>query len=198
MPSAVIADNGAELDKHVGFIVRQADKSIREGGARQLAVKIVSGSFDYARDPRTGREVKVVRCWGRSFIAPAGPVCPSRDDTCEVDRIWDFVVLNMRYVYDPTEYDTFATLKESLISGGGDCDDMAIAFAALLGSLGFHVAARVISTPEAPNDWVHIYPMVGLPKDNPRQWMPLDTTVEGATPGWEYDAIARYKDYRLI
>ncbi len=198
MSRVVIADNKGELDVHVGYIRDQVERSIEEGGGRNLAVKIVSGSYDWVYDPRTQDSVQVVQQWGRSFLAPPGGACAPRDEQCEIERIWDFMVLNVRYVFDPPAVDTFATLKETLFAGGGDCDDATIAFATLLGSIGFHVIGRVISEKGAPNQWVHIYPMVGLPKEDPREWMPLDATVEGATPGWEYPNIARRKDYLLV
>ncbi len=187
-----------DLDQHVGYIKRQVDRSIRDGEARNLAVALVSDSYDYAADRRTGKEVAVVRAYGKTFYAPRGAPCAPRDELCEVNKIWDFLVLNCRYVYDPAEIDTFATLRETLLAGGGDCDDATIAFATLLGSIGFRVIARVISTEDAPDVWVHIYPKVGLTKDNPVEWMTLDITVDGATPGWEYEGIAKYRDIQLV
>lgn len=186
-----------DLDQHVGFIQRQVNKSIRDGESRQLAVKIVSGTYDRAYD-RKGKEQAVVRAFGRQFLAPPGDICPPRNEECEIERIWDFMVLNFRYVYDPAAVDTFATLKESLLAGGGDCDDATIAFATLLGSVGFPVLGRVISTKDDPKTWVHIYPMVGLPKDNPKHYVPLDITVEGVPPGWEFPNIANHRDYQLV
>ncbi len=184
------------LDEHVGLIARQVNRSLHDGETRRLAVKIVSGTFDNTRD-RNGNVVSTVSAYGRNFLAPPGPVCKSRDEECEIEKIWDFVVLNIRYVYDPADIDTFPTLKETLLMGGEDCDGLAVAFAALLKTIGFTVSGRVISVKEQPDQPVHIYPMVGLPKDNPRRWMPLDATVEGATPGWQYPGIAQVKDYLL-
>ena len=185
------------LDEHVGYIQGQLCKSIRDGETRQLAVRLVSGSFDDEYDRRTGQEVRVVRGFGKNFLAPPGPTCVPKDAACEIEKIWDFVVLNFRYVYDPADIDTFATVRESLDAGGGDCDDGLILFAGLLMSIGFPVVARVISTTDAPDTWVHIYPLVGNKKDDPTKWIPLDMTVEGATPGWEYQHIARTRDYLL-
>lgn len=185
------------LDEHVTHIQAQLCKSIRDGETRQLAVRLVSGSFDTELDRRTGQEVEIVRGFGKKFLAPPGPVCRPKDAACEIEKIWDFMVLNVRYVYDPADIDTFATLKETLDAGGGDCDDMTIAFAALLMSIGFPVVARVISTRDDPGTWVHIYPMVGNKKDNPTRWIPLDITVEGVRPGWEYPDIAKTRDYFL-
>jgi hypothetical protein len=188
----------ADLDEHVGIIQQQVERSMMDGESRQLAVKIVSGSYDYERDRRNGEETPVIRAWGRNYVAPPGKVCAPRDEACEVERVWDFMVLNCRYVYDPTNIDTFATLKETLNAGGGDCDDAVIGFAALLGSIGFPVIGRVISTKANPEQWVHIYAMVGLPKDDPTKWIPLDITVAGVKPGWEFPDIANVRDYKLV
>jgi hypothetical protein len=75
------------------------------------------------------------------------------------------------------------------------CDDLDIVFEALLHLIGFPTKARVVSVNAAPSEWVHVYPLVGLPKDNPDLWVPLDCTVTGAEPGWEYEDIAKRKDF---
>lgn len=187
-----------DLDQHVSYIKRMVDRSLADGETRQLAVRIVSGAYDYVRDPATGQNVPVVRAYGRNFRAPAGPPCETRDEECEITKIWDFVVLNFRYVYDPAEVDTFATAKESLLAGGGDCDDSSILFAALLGLIGFRVVVRVISTQDDPDQWVHVYPLVAVSKDDPKKWIALDCTVDGAKPGWEYESIANHQDYVMV
>ena len=187
-----------DLDQHVELIKGQFTKSMNDAETRQLAVQIVSGSYDYIRDRVTGKEIPVVHAWGRTFRAPPGAICKPRDYHCEIERIWDFVVLNMRYVYDPANIDTFCTTKVTLTAGGADCDDAMIVFASLLGAIGFHVIGRVISTQEAPGKWVHIYPLVGTSKDDPQDWLPLDMTVDGAKPGWEFGSIAKTRDYLFI
>lgn len=190
------------LDEHMALIKQQVDRSLKDPETRQLAVKIVSGTYEYRvkRNRRSGRdeEVPVVEAWGRWFLAPDMPQCDPRDEKCELERIWEFAVLNIRYVYDPDEIDFFATLKETLIAGGGDCDDMTIAIAALAKAIGFKSIARVVATSDAPDEWVHVYPLVGLSsKDEPQWWVPLDTTVTGAKPGWEYPDIAKHADYEM-
>ena len=185
------------LDEHVKLIARQMNRSLRDGESRRLALRIVSGNYDYAIDPRTGQEVPVIRAYGKNFLAPPGRGCTPHDARCEVEKIWDFMVLNVRYCYDTSGIDVFATLKETLLAAGGDCDDMVIAMATLLKHLGFEVIARVVSTQDDPGTWVHIYPLVGMPKDNPREWIPLDMTVNGVMPGWEYGDIAHTQDYPL-
>jgi hypothetical protein len=39
--------------------------------------------------------------------------------------------------------------------------------------------------------------MVGCPKDKPKQWIPLDITVNGAYPGWQYEGIGKTRDYEM-
>lgn len=190
----VTLTKSTSIEHHVELIKKQCDKSVNDGEVRQLAVKIVSGSYVWKQNPRTGQQEPYIKAWDHYFIAPAQDVCPPRDDECELLRIWDFVVLNFRYVYDPPDLDTFATARLSLEAGGGDCDDATILFCALLKSIGFEVKARVISVSDDPENWVHIYPLVGLPKDDPTEWMPLDITVADYLPGDEYPDIGKTYD----
>lgn len=188
--------NNSELDTHVSHIQQMVARGLNDGEYRKLAVKVVSGRFDL-RTLANGVKIPVVEAWGRYFPAPPGKVCRTEDDECEIIKVWDFVVQNIRYVHDTVNVDVFASLKETLLAGGGDCDDLTIAFGTLLGHLGFTTVGRVISTKDAPNDWAHIFPLVGVPKANPSKWIALDASVHGATPGWIYPAIAKYKDYPL-
>lgn len=191
-------DTGQSLDQHMKLISRQVERSMRDPETRQLAVKIVSGAFDYVSDPRTGERVPIITAWGKRFRAPeSGLDIRARDDEAEIIAMWDFVVLNVRYVYDPVDVDTFATAKHTLDAGGGDCDDGVILFAALLKSIGFRVIARVIATKQDPQSWVHTYALVGVPKDNPDSWITLDWTVARATPGWEYPGVAAHEDFEM-
>lgn len=196
MPKVAYATTN-NIVEHVKLIHDQARKSLRDPELRQLAVKIVSGRFQTIANPRTGKPEEIIKAWGKNFIAPPGDMCAPRDATCEVVKVWNFVVLNCRYVYDNVTTDVFATAKETLLAGGGDCDDLDIVFLALLDTLGFQTKSRVISQAETPNEWCHIYPLVGIEKDNPTQWMPLDTTVTGYGPGSEWPDIGRIKDFNF-
>jgi hypothetical protein len=182
------------IEHHVALINEMTHKSVRDPELRQLAVKIVSGSYVWRRNPRTGKEEPYLKAWDMFFLAPGTDQCAPRDGECELLKIWNFVVLNFRYVYDPADVDTFATAKKSLEAGGGDCDDATILFCALLKAIGFECQARVISVSSDPENWVHIYPMVGLPKDEPTQWWALDMTVEGYQPGDEFPDIGKILD----
>lgn len=186
------------LSEHIALIKRQKDRSLQDAETRQLAVRLVSGNYDYTKHPRTGRSVPVVRAWGRYYYAPDGERCEARDDECEIQRIWDFTVLNFRYTYDPRKIDFFATAQASLEAGGGDCDDATILIGALGEAIGFAGAARVIAPADTPSEWQHVYPMLGVcSKDRPSAWVPCDMTVKGSVPGWQYPDVAKHADFEL-
>jgi len=177
------------------IIKRQVKRSLADPETIQLARRIVSARYDYVRDPRTGKQVPVVKAWGQQYRAPSGGACRARDAACEVRKIWDFVVLNLRYTFDPQDPDTFSTVKESLDGGGGDCDDAVVMFAALLKAIGFRVIARVISTDGGK--WEHVFAIVGCPHDAPRKWIPLDPTVDGVQLGWMYPNPRAQRDFEM-
>lgn len=178
---------GDKLEEHVALIRRQIQQSLADPATRSLAGAIVSGSFDSMVDPRSGVSVPVVPFYGRWFRgAPswehARDVCGMRDYACEVTAIWNFIVLNVRYTQDQDGEDTYQTLRATLEMGAGDCDDMTIAFAALLKAVGFEqMTAEIVSL--NGDTWDHIYPRVKLPGG---RWLALDATEKGKLPGWEF------------
>jgi hypothetical protein len=188
----------ASLEEHVSLIAKQLHKSMRDPQLRQLAVKIVSGKADdHVYDRRTEEEVPVAIAWGEAFRLPQIKVCDMNDATCESQALWDFYVMNVRYVLDPEGFDLFATAKYTLLAGGADCDDAVITLGALHQLIGFqNLQARVVST--NGRYWEHIYLMVGFPKvGKPKKWVPLDPTIAGAVPGWQYNKIKAYQDFQL-
>jgi hypothetical protein len=161
----------------------------------KLARQITSGTVDWDTDRRTGELVPVVVAWGRPYRAPAGPICKTRDDKCELEAIWDFVVMNVRYVLDPPHVDTYPDVRYTLEAGAEDCDGFTIVFASLAMAVGFDTAARIIS--QSGEAWEHIYPLVGVPKGHTQAYFPMDATEPGKWMGWEYPNAAKQADYRL-
>lgn len=187
-----------DLADHCQLIARQVQKSLEDPETRKLAVKIAGHRPDgYINE--NGVAVPIVEAWGlQLYLPPVGASpCAAQNDKCEVQAVWNFLVANVRYVLDPDGYDLFCTLQRTLEAGAADCDDSTIAFAALLRALGFaSVFARVVST--GGKRWEHVYPVVGLPKSGPiRRMVPLDVTVAGSVPGWQYDRISHRVDYKL-
>jgi hypothetical protein len=136
------------LEEHVSLIQKQLRKSMRDPQLRQLAVKVVSGKpDDFVRDHRAGRDVPVVTAWGEAFRLPEVNVCAMKDAYCESQALWDFYVMNVRYVLDPEGFDLFATAKYTLLARGADCDDAVITLGAMHRLIGFqNLMARVVST----------------------------------------------------
>lgn len=179
------------LDEHVALIARQVNRGLQDAETQKLAVKLISGRYDEMRDGKP-----VVIAWGKPYWMPQVPPCAQGNDECESTIFWNFVVLNIRYVLDPDGYDQFNTLRYTLEAGGGDCDDMVIALVTLHRAVGFvDCRGRVVSAGDS--HWEHIYTMVGFPKARPKRLVALDPTVQGATPGWEYQSAKKRVDFRL-
>lgn len=101
--------------------------------------------------------------------------CPARNDMCELQAIYDFIVRNCRYTGDITFKDTFQSGLRTLQFGGGDCDDHSGLGAVLCMENGFQCKWRITSNTGAT--WDHIYLMAGVPKLRPARWIALDTTL---------------------
>lgn len=94
----------------------------------------------------------------------------------------------LKYVSDPRWADFFSSPKRTLLQlaagyNGEDCDGHNALIAALLGSLGFIAGFRAWG--HKRSEYTHVYAVVGFPKNDPTDWVALDTTVEEAEPGWE-------------
>lgn len=101
--------------------------------------------------------------------------CPPRNDKCELQAIFDFIVKNVRYTGDIVFKDTFQSALRTLQYGGGDCDDHAVLGAVLAMENGFQTKFRITSN--TGKSWDHIYLMAGIPKHAPKKWVALDTTM---------------------
>jgi transglutaminase-like putative cysteine protease len=126
--------------------------------------------------------------------------CPARDEKCEARAIYNWVRKNIRYTGDigphklgrngPVEaIDLFQTAARTVENQGGDCDDHSILFCTMALHNGFACRYRVTSpTRRKAEDYTHIYPMIGGgSKENPRRWVPADTTIPGEFFGQEVD-----------
>lgn len=102
-----------------------------------------------------------------------------KDHKGEVIACFDYVKRNVRYTWDPANYDAFQTGQKTLELKAGDCDDAVILLASLCMLLGHQVKLRVVHTQGFPT-WNHIYLVVVVDGQD----FPLDTTVN-KPPGWE-------------
>ena len=99
--------------------------------------------------------------------------CPGFDRVCYAKSIFYFVRDEFRYVQDPAAFEYVKTLPESIISGGGDCDDSTVGIASLLQAVGFKV--RLVFVPR------HVYVEAYIPEAVNRYkrdggWVVLDGT----------------------
>jgi transglutaminase-like putative cysteine protease len=103
---------------------------------------------------------------------------PSRDFRGEVIAVYEWVTNNIRFVRDIEGIETLATPQRTILIGQGDCDDQAALVAALLTALGF--PTRFVAVGFAPGQFSHVFAEVRLGMN----WIPLETTVNGAYIGW--------------
>ncbi len=77
------------------------------------------------------------------------------------------------------------------------CDDMCIRGGALLRAIGFDVKCRVVAPAGAPNQWSHIYLMVGNPPGENTKWFAFDAAEAQHGPFWEVPKqyISTVKDF---
>lgn len=170
------------LEDHMSLMRRQVRRSLDDPETHRLARAVARGL------------TTKVDAWGKSYRLTKR-TCAAGDDCGDIAQVWNFAVLNVRYVKDPDDYDLFCTVKHTLEDGVADCDDYTILIGALLKSLGFQdVRARVVSVDG--RRWAHVYNMVGAYRSG-GPLVALDPTVKDATPGWEYDKAKKKRDFKL-
>jgi hypothetical protein len=112
----------------------------------------------------------------------------------EIESVFNYVKdrIEFRGEYEETLQEPRVTLQ----LGAGDCDDHSTLLAALLQSLGFRTRFKTIATPRSQGDFSHVY--VEVEDKRSKQWVPLDTTVESASAGWEAPDATRSQSYRTM
>ena len=141
-----------------------------------------SGLVGGLRDPR-------MRQIGLEVTQP----CRARDDKCELAAIYHFTKTNVRYTGDITMKDTFQSALRTLQYGGEDCDGHAVLNAVLAMENGFQTKFRITSN--TGQTWDHIFTLAGVPKQGPRRWIVLDTTLPGANKFNVHPPHAKYRDF---
>lgn len=115
----------SSIQDHANAIREMVEVSLSDPETRKLAVALASGSYDWEADPRTGQRIPVVHYHNRGYRVSIGPnppgICAPRDYRCEIIQVWNFVVLNVRYLSDADGFDDYQDLKTTLEAGGGDC-----------------------------------------------------------------------------
>lgn len=118
---------------------------------------------------------------------------PSRDYAGERNALFNWVkqTLKFRGEYGETLQTPIVTLQ----LGAGDCDDYSTLLASLLESIGHETQFKVIAI-NGSRQFSHVYIQV---RDKATgQWIPLDATVDQATPGWEAPNISRARTWSTL
>jgi transglutaminase-like putative cysteine protease len=152
------------IKERVGILQDLTHKSVQDPEMRKLALQITRG-------------------------------CQARDGECEARAIYNWTKSNVRYSGDvgphklgrggPVEgIDLFQTAARTVDFGAGDCDDASILNCTLALHNGLACKYRVTG-PAGREEFTHIYAMVGLPKNAPKKWIALDTTLPHGKLGTE-------------
>jgi transglutaminase-like putative cysteine protease len=99
---------------------------------------------------------------------------------CQAKAIFYFVRDNFDYVNDPNKFEYVKSARESLVSGGGDCDDSALLIANLMEAVG--IKTRFVFIPG------HVYNQIWLPEAMNRyktedQWVTVDAACKNCDFG---------------
>lgn len=140
--------------------------------------------------------------------------CPSRNEDCELRALYKAVkhgpipiptdkgIINavglrfivpgsgekgLRFMEDSRNIDQYPAagrILRWLAEGANseDCDGHTILIDTLALIMGFQTGAMIAS--RDGTNYVHVFPLVGIPKGQPTRWLPMDTTVPEAYPGW--------------
>jgi Transglutaminase-like superfamily len=112
----------------------------------------------------------------------------------EIEAVYQWVKQNIEFRGEAEE--TLQTPQVTIQMGAGDCDDHSALMAALLKSLGYEVQIKTVAVASAePTEFSHVYVIVQDKQSG--QWIPLDTTVKQAYPGWEPADITRNAMYQF-
>ena len=109
----------------------------------------------------------------------------------------------LRFVNDPRFTDTYPTAGKILRwhsegADGEDCDGHVILVDSMLNALGWLTGAVIAS--QDGHEFVHVYPVAAYPKDDPKEWVPMDTTLEQSGVGWwpPKDMVKRNRVYGFL
>ena len=147
--------------------------TLTEAGVRSRLLKI--GKFIRARsgfEPFHTTVVKLVRQIDRSSYL------------LQLAAIHRFVRANVSYVRDSCYRDAVYPPEQTLVLGGGDCDDMAASCGVLASTIGFPIKLRAVSLSGDGYDHVYVLALVS-DRGAPAAWFAMDPVfydVVGVSP----------------
>lgn len=109
---------------------------------------------------------------------------PPRDWSGQITNLHAFVRDQIRYIADPVDLELVASPEKTLEYGQGDCDDKSTLLAALLESIGHPARFVAIGLNGQPFSHVLVETRINNTGNDRRDWLPLETIVDGVPPGW--------------
>lgn len=124
------------------------------------------------------------------------------NEFCKVKSAFDWVVENITYKFDHEHVQDWADVdnpnttefliapKHQLGVLTGDCDDMSMMLAAILGAMGFKVKYKVIAW--RGKEYTHVYvEVLMLNVEGEYRWIPLDPVAGEKGFAWEKAPVIR-------
>ena len=133
-----------------------------------------------------------IRDLALSMVRGAG--VPARQPWADLGAVHAGIQRLVRYTRDPVGQETIqAPEHTAFMQPAGDCDDLAVLEAALLGALGY--PTRFVTSGMTRTAFSHVYLDAFItPPGEAGRWVPLDPTVPGSRPGWELpQAMLRHR-----
>jgi hypothetical protein len=124
----------------------------------------------------------------------------NKDYEGEARAIFQFMREHVRYTLDPRGLEWVQTPWFTLlVQGQGDCDDHSTAACALAAALGHGCAFRTVKgDPDRPDEWSHVYPVIGVRKNGKDLWLPVDSTEKHAEFGQDPPGAERVEQKTWI
>lgn len=140
--------------------------------------------------------------WSHEKVAEWCKGLNPMDDRAEIDAVFrELSWPKVRYAFHPSGRDRFQTMRRTVETGAGDCDNSTVALCTALSILGFQVGARIYSW--TGDSWDHITALVGLPRNGAKGALVLDPTTgpdgtpKSAYPGFQvpWSTVHGWRDF---
>jgi hypothetical protein len=177
-----------DIAHRVGFIADQIRKDSTDKAVITEARAIVSGKCPTARGGRLDWCVQP-KDWKGELAALYNAITDPNS------------ALAVRYTRDHATVDLFGSSALLRRLPSGDCDDLTIRLGALARAIGYSVKCRVVAPAGQPDQWAHIYIMVGNEPGNPKpsKWYSLDASEPQHPAFWEVPShlISTKRDFEV-
>jgi len=149
--------------------------------SRVLRVKALINKFGI--NPEIREKAAIILTQRKKYDNILGWAVREKDYLGELNAIFNWVKRNIRYQYDPIKKDIiedpFTTLKLRI----ADCDGMTVLLGSLVQSVGYPVMLKVIK--QYSNRVYDIYPLVGIPPLNPKNWIAMNAVFKNRPIGYQ-------------